>query len=379
MPRKTDGSGTLYLRGGIWWVKIRVDGRPVYESSKSTKKSEAIKLRDKMLAKKSRGELSGGSADKVLITVLLDDVLKRDIKPSTRYVWEKVIEKNIRPFFGKLKAQRLTTDHMDKYREKRKGEGRSDATVNRELSILRTSFHNARKRTPPKVLVVPYFPIVAETNIRKGFLTDEQYDKLRDELPAELKALFVTAYITGLRRGEITAIQWPQVDFEAGLITLDKGETKNDDPRSVPILDGDMLDLLTAAKKERDAEWPHSPWVFNRGGERIVDFRWAWDEACKRAGVPDLNFHDLRRTAVRNMRRAGIPQVIRMKISGHKTDSMERRYNIVDGDDLQMAKELLQNRRKAAEKTQDTVTKNVTTPGDSGIPEDTNPLKKSGT
>jgi integrase len=260
---------------------------------------------------------------------------------------------------------------MDKYREKRKGEGRSDATANRELSILRTSFHNARKRTPPKVLVVPYFPIVAETNIRMGFLSDEQYDLLREELPAELKALFVTGYITGLRRGEITAIQWPPVDFEAGLITLDKGETKNDEPRSVPILDGDMSDLLVAAKKERDAQWPNSPWVFSRQGERIIDFRWAWDEACKRAGVPDLNFHDLRRTAVRNMRRAGIPQVIRMKISGHKTDSMERRYNIVDAEDLNMARELLQNRRKGSETTADTVTKNVTTAGKTTILEDT--------
>lgn len=376
MPKKTDGSGTLYLRGDIWWVKIRVDGRPVYESSKSTKKSDAIKLRDKLLAKKSRGELSGGSADKVLITELLDDVLKSDIKPSTRYVWEKVIEKNIRPFFGKIRAQRLTTDLMDKYREKRKGEGRSDATANRELSILRTSFHNARKRTPPKVLVVPYFPIVAETNIRKGFLTDEQYDALRDELPTELKGLFVTGYITGLRRGEITAIQWPQVDFEAGLITLDKGETKNDEPRSVPILDGDMHDLLLATKKEHDEKWPQSPWVFNRGGERIIDFRWAWDEACKRAGVPDLNFHDLRRTAVRNMRRAGIPQVIRMNISGHKTDSMERRYNIVDSEDLQMAKELLQNRRRTPENTNENVTNNVTTAGKTTIMGDTGSAEK---
>jgi integrase len=275
-------------------------------------------------------------------------VLKSDIKPSTRYVSEKVIEKSIRPFFGKLKAQRLTTDHMDRYREKRKGEGRSDETANRELSILRTAFHNARKRTPPKVLVIPYFPIVAETNIRKGFLSDERYDSLRDELPSELQALFVTGYITGLRRGEITAIQWHQVDFEAGLITLDKGETKNDEPRSVPIVDGDMRELLVAAKKDRDDQWSHSRWVFSRRGERIVDFRRAWDEACKRAGVPDLNFHDLRRTVVRNMRRAGIPQVIRMKISGHKTDSMERRYNIVDADDLNMARELLQNRRKTS-------------------------------
>lgn len=379
MPRKTDGSGTLYQRGNIWWVKIRVDGRPVYESSKSPKKSDAIKLRDKLLARKARGELSGGSADKALITELLDDVLKSDIKSTTRYVWEKVIEKNIRPFFGNLKAQRLSTDLMDKYREKRKGQGRSDATVNRELSILRTAFHNARKRTPPKVLIVPYFPMVAETNIRKGFLSDEQYDRLRDELPAELKALFVTGYITGLRRGEITAIQWPQVDFEGGLITLEKFETKTGDPRTVPILDGDMRDLLTEAKTQRDENWPESPWVFNRQGERIIDFRWSWDEACERAGVPDLNFHDLRRTAVRNMRRAGIPQVIRMKISGHKTDSMERRYNIVDAEDLLMAKELLQNRRKGPETETVTVTKNVTTAGKSAIPGDTRTPKKSST
>lgn len=84
-------------------------------------------------------------------------------------------------------------------------------------------------------------------------------------------------------------------------------------------------------------------------GELIKDFRSPWDEACKASGVPSLNFHDLRRTTVRNMRRAGIPQVIRMEISGHKTDSMERRYDIVDGEDLANARELLERRPAVAE------------------------------
>ncbi len=123
--------------------------------------------------------------------------------------------------------------------------------------------------------------MIQETTVRKGFLTDEGYTKLLNELPQELKALFVCGYITGMRKGELTVIQWPQVDFEGGIITLDMGETKNDEARSVPILEGEMRELLLAAKKDRDAYWPRSPWVFHRCGDRIKDFRWSWNEACR--------------------------------------------------------------------------------------------------
>ena len=196
-----------------------------------------------------------------------------------------------------------------------------------------------------------------ETNVRQGFLDDEKYAAVRDALPSELRPLFVVAYYSGIRKGELLAIRWHQLDFSAGLITLAKFETKNKDARSIPILAGDMETLLRTAKDERDAKWPHSPWVFNRQGEPIKNFRHAWDTATKVAGVPDLQFHDLRRTALRNFRRAGVPQVVRMKIAGHLTDSMERRYNIVDGEDLKMAKHLMEQWT--------TVTKNVTTERDS--------------
>ena len=108
----------------IWWVKIRVDGHPVYESSKSTKKSDAIQLRDKLIAKRHRGEISGGAPDKVLVNEFLDDVLRSDIKDTTRYIREKVVGKNVRPFFGDIRAARLSTDQMEDYRQKRKAEGR---------------------------------------------------------------------------------------------------------------------------------------------------------------------------------------------------------------------------------------------------------------
>jgi integrase len=346
MAHKTDGSGTIYRRRdpktgehtGPWWVQIHIDGRPVRQSTGTTSYADAIKYRDKLLAKRVRGEIVGGTPDKVTVGELLNDLLASTQHAETAKVRRYVIEANLRPYFGKMKASRLTTAKIEEYRTSRVKAGVSQATANRELAIVRTALYLGRKRTPPKVHNVPYFPMVKETNIRQGFLEDAQYAKLRDELPAELRPLFVVAYVTGARLGELLQVRWEQVDFESEEILLRKGETKNQDARVLPFLGPDMATYLRAARTERDANWPDSPWVFNRQGEQIKDFRWAWDEACKAAGVPDLHFHDLRRTGVRNLRRAGVPQIVRMKISGHKTDSMERRYSIVDAEDFAQAK-----------------------------------------
>jgi len=180
--------------------------------------------------------------------------------------------------------------------------------------------------------------MTSESNARQGFLTDEQYEKLRDALPDYLRPLFVTGYCTGVRLGELLAIEWEQVDWLQGFITLNADRTKTGHTRAVPILDGDMRTWLEWSRDNAD----RCQRVFHRDGAPFKEFRRTWQKACAVAGVPDLKFHDLRRTAVRNMRRAGVPQVVRMRISGHRTDSMERRYNIVDIEDIQSAKELMQ-------------------------------------
>lgn len=344
MARSAYGSGTLFKRGNIWYVSFWANGRQVQKSSGSTKRQNAVRLRDQLLGKKARGEMGNPNVQKITCGELLDDLLdyaKCNIRPSTERIWRLVVEANIRPFFGHRKAGSLTTDLLKDYRRLRRNQGRSEATCNRELSILRRALNLGRKCTPPKVTTLPYFPMVAEANVRQGFLTDEQYERLRDSLPDELKPLFVTSYFTGVRLGELLAWTWDQVDWEQGFITLNADETKAGYSRAIPIIEGDMRTWLLWSKANADG----CPRVFHRWGEPIKEFRMPWKKACKAAGVPDLKFHDLRRTAVRNMRRAGVPQIVRMRITGHRTDSMERRYNIVDIDDIMSAKGLIEQRR----------------------------------
>lgn len=241
MRRSSYGTGSLFKRGDIWYVAYWLNGKQVQRSSGSADLQAAKRLRDQILGKKARGEINELITDQVTCGELLDDVLehvKANGKASTHKVWTWCIAANLRPHFGRMKAGKVTSQVLREYRRKRLQEGKSDATSNRELSILRTAMHLGRKQTPPKLTIIPYFPIVRETNVRQGFLTDEQYIKLRDALPDGLKPLFVTAYFTGVRVGELRAWKWEQVDIEQGFVTLWASGTKNGFSRAVPILNG---------------------------------------------------------------------------------------------------------------------------------------------
>ena len=132
------------------------------------------------------------------------------------------------------------------------------------------------------------------------------------------------------------------MDLQENTVSLDVGSTKNEEGRVV-YMTKELKFLLLNQWEERKASKKLLPYVFPNESHtnRIVKTRFnrAWQSACEKAGYPSKLYHDLRRTAVRNMVRAGIPERVAMMISGHKTRSIFDRYNIVDDKDLKQAAE----------------------------------------
>jgi integrase len=266
---------------------------------------------------------------------------------------------------GKIRANEFGSEDVERdLRRRRNGEHRpANATLNRELAIIKRAFRLAAERTPPLVGRVPHILTLKEDNVRTGVLDDEQYRALLHELPDYLQLLFVVGYHTGVRKGELLMVRWAQVDLKGHEIRLRHGETKNDEGRTLPIY-GDMLPWIEMADARHQSKCPQCPWVFQKGGQRIKSFRRAWASACTRAGLPGLLFHDLRRSAVRNMERAGIPRKTAMAIAGHKTEAIYWRYAMSNDRDIRDAGRKLERYfeeiRTAADKT---ITKSITVPG----------------
>jgi integrase len=185
-------------------------------------------------------------------------------------------------------------------------------------------------------------PMLEERNIRHGFFEHDQFEAVRAALPEALRGVATFAYLTGWRiRSEVLPLRWAQVDRTAKTIRLEPGTTKNTEARTLPYaLVPELVDLIGAqwtAHETLTARDVICPFVFNRDGEQIKSIRAAWATACDAAGYPDKIPHDFRRTAVRNLVRAGVPEKTAMGITGHKTRSVFDRYDIVNEADLRDA------------------------------------------
>jgi integrase len=356
--KRARGSGSIFQNGSsVWWIQFYERGIARRESAHSTDYKVAEKLLKRRLAEVETKTFV--PRENIRIDELIED-LRAEYKEKNRKSLCQVgkrWELHLAPFFTRMRVSDIDTDRIRRYSDFRRGQGASPATLNRELSILKRAFNLALESTPPKIKIVPYIPMNVENNTRVGFVRDEEYSKLAAECSKEglwLRAMLAVAYNLAWRKGELLAMRVQQVDLPSRTIRLEVGSTKNGSGRLVKMTN-EVFTLLTACivGKQKD------DYVFTReDGKPVRDFRKLWHAVCKRAGLGEfvkgedqkskwvgLIFHDLRRSGVRNLRRLGVAESVAMKISGHKTASVFRRYDITDEADLADAAARLDEKR----------------------------------
>jgi integrase len=374
-PKYRDRHSREMRESRSFWIQYRVNGQAVRENTRSDKISVAKQLLQRRIGEVNSGQWSGPKAEKTTVVEIMQ-ALFRDYRineakslTDSECRWRKHLE----PAFGRMRAIEVTSDALDGYIDARKAEGAENGTINRELALLRRAFYIAYRSRPRKVFEVPNFRMLKENDPRPGFVSYEEYSQLcRACREPWLRSLIAAAYSFGFRVNELLSLRIRQIDLLARTIRLEPGATKNGKAREIKMTD-EVYRLFCACVFGKSAE----DFVFTRHGNSIHDFRWTWWRLCVRAGLGQLScprcsklatketerrcsdcsvmlrysgtiFHDLRRSAVRNMVRSGIPRSVAMRISGHETESIFERYNIGSDEDLAEAARRIEEHQTAA-------------------------------
>jgi integrase len=195
------------------------------------------------------------------------------------------------------------------------------------VQALRQAFRLAQRQG--RFRSIPYFPQLKEENTRQGFFERGEFEKVASRLREPIADIAWFAFFSGWRKGEVLSLRWEDVDRHAKEIRL--RTSKNGDGRVLPLA-GNLWEILerrwVAREYERNGVTTLADFVFHRKGRQVGSFYKSWRTVCKEVGVDGRLFHDLRRTAGRNMIRAGVPETVARSITGHRTRSMFDRYNI---------------------------------------------------
>jgi integrase len=175
-----------------------------------------------------------------------------------------------------------------------------------------------------------------ENNERDGVFSKEEFDRLLAVAPAHLKPILLTAFYTGMRRGELLKLTWDRVDLKAGMIRLRPENTKTQEGRIIPLTK-ELTQMLQEFRICITKDGQRVPQVFTYGGKPSGSIRRAFETACHRARIAGVAFHDFRHTFVTNMRRAVVDYFRIMAITGYRTMEVFKRYHSIDQDDLRQA------------------------------------------
>jgi len=326
----------------VWWIGYSVNGKKYRESTKTRKKREAEDFLARRLADRGQAPLHR-QLERVTFEDLCE-VIRNDYSRNGRKSGER-LDLSIRHLattFEGYAVPAITEAAIERHISRRL-DSCSPATVNRELAALKRMLRLGYKLR--MVGRVPAISMLAENNARKGFFTEDEVTELLDAARPEIRPLIEAAYITGWRKAELLSRDWRHLDLKAGWLRLEPGETKNNEGRQFPLTSR-LRAVLEAQERVRLAIQQKlscvvMPLFFRYGGkyegQRIRNFDKEWKTTRTSVGLGERIFHDFRRTAVRNLVRASVPDSVAMALTGHKTRSVFDRYAIVDEGSLREA------------------------------------------
>ena len=316
----------LFKRGTVWWMDFMFHGTRVRRSTDTSDK----KLAGAILAKVRTQIVEGKFFDKVeeqhhtFRDMMARYLTERSIMkaPKSR-VRDGSALKHLLPVFGETLLVDVTPKNLVAYRDQRRTEGAATATINKELQVVRHAF-NVAMREWEWCRANPMHRVSLEPahNTVDRWLREDEEARLFHASPLWLRDIMTFALNTGMRQGEILALQWHDVDFYRG--TLVVMTSKNRERRTIP-LNNVVYDLLSRKRALGEKDGP----VFVTGQGNDLKARYLvriFTKVRNQAGLTDFRFHDLRHTFASRLVQKGIDLYRVQLLLGHKTWIMTQRY-----------------------------------------------------
>jgi integrase len=313
------------------------------------------KLKDRVaavrVARKTGGTVELPVNRRVTVASVLEEYLRdlrlRERKGVQQEEYRLGKDSPLREALGHVQVSALTREAIVQYAEKRRKDV-SNATISHDLEGLRAALRLAFRAG--RIFRIPAFPEKLNGKVRQGFFDAEEVERLCKKAPSWLAEMMRFAFATGWRRGELLGLRWEWIDWDEREIRLT--DTKNGEGRVIPIA-GELVSIMGRLKDARRVTNPNgsvtlAEFVFHDDGQPITRKRFmrAWTSARKDAKLPGRIFHDFRRSGARRLIAAGVSQAVAMRVSGHKTPSIFRRYQIVETSDVAQALERVASRKE---------------------------------
>jgi integrase len=349
------------VKSRYYYILYRVGGRRIRESSGSESKQVAEQLLQRRLGEAGLGLKPQQDVKNLKYEEVRDAYLAEARNKGLIFCQKKNGTEyfngvqHLDAFFAGMRVVNINSDLLRQFIETRRKEGAADPTIRRNLAVLRAMLNQARKEGKLRLADIPHFPMPQDSKPRQGFVTPDVFEKLRLALPENLRPLVAFMYYTGCRKGAAQQIVWSMISADCKEVELPGEITKTGEPLTLPLAGAGLNEITKLLKK-----------MFRKSGPVFdaTNLRQEWCRACHDLGLgvydvktrrySGLTIHDLRRSAVRNLTRAGVPRGIAMAITGHKTEHVFERYNIVNTDDVREALvrlgEYAKIQRRAAQK-----------------------------